>query len=431
MLGHKVLPVAATLAVAVVAAADGSGPPVPALERLAQVQRLAATASPALSARLQDAVSLAAEARAEAAAVNPYLEWQSEGLGPDRRPNAQDTLRFGTSFNFFGQIGPARELVDVADQASQRVQAALRRSSAVEASRRWLELAAVQERVSVRRARLERLGRARTVFEARLRLGEVAGLEVTQLEIEYVNVATQLESSAGELEALLHAVRELCGPDFPTPRDGDLGEVTQRSSSPPVTRLESAVLAAGTPMEIASARAGIEQARAQMASATAWGRPLIEAEWEHFPALDRGESFDAWGLRLNVPLPFGSVGQRQRAAARERSASAQAARDAALGESLRAARAALASAEAAEARLRSLETVMGDLDRVEKALSAQYRLGAITYLEFVYGTTRHDDLLLAAIDARLALAQARLDLGHLLGDPDVFPMAVPPTKEKS
>jgi outer membrane protein TolC len=416
---------------AVVAAADEPGSPASALERLSEVQRGAATASPALSARLQDAASLGAEARAEAAAVNPYVEWQSEGLGSERKPNAQDTLRLSTPFNFLGQIGPARELVDVADEASLQLRAALRRSVAVEASRRWLELAAVQERVAVRRARLERLERARKVLEARHRLGEVAGIEVTQLDIESINVATQLETSAGELEGLTEAVHQLCGSGFPVPRNGDLEELTRHSSNPPATRLESSMLAAGTPIKIANAQAGIEQARAQMASATAWGRPLIEAEWEHFPALQGVESYDAWGFRLSVPLPLGSVGKRQRAAARERSASAEAVREAALEDALRSARAALALAEAAEARLRTLEPVMADLDRIEKALSAQYRLGAITYLEYVYGTTRHDDLLLAAIDARLALALARLELGHLLDDPDVFPMVAIPTEETS
>jgi outer membrane protein TolC len=184
-------------------------------------------------------------------------------------------------------------------------------------------------------------------------------------------------------------------------------------------------------MQLADAAAELETTRSEVAAATAWGRPLIEAEWEHFPEVEGLESFDAWGFRLSVPLPIGSVGKRQRAAARERAATATAVRDAALQESLRAARELLAEAEGASQQLQTLRPLIGDLDRIERSLSAQYRLGAITYLEYVYGTTRHDDVLLTTIDARRRLVAARLQLALLLDDSDLFPIVEPSPEEAS
>ncbi len=84
--------------------------------RVESVQLAAVASSPALQARLHEAAFLGEEARSEAAAINPYLEWQSEGLGTDRTANAQDSLRLGTPFNFFGQMGPARELARTTEE---------------------------------------------------------------------------------------------------------------------------------------------------------------------------------------------------------------------------------------------------------------------------------------------------------------------------
>ena len=123
-------------------AASPEKPPGDVAARLETVQRLAMTASPRLAERMQQAVVRAAEARGEAAAVNPYLEWQSEGLGGDRTPNAQDSLRIGTPFNFLGQIGPARDLARAAEAGTAVMREAASRSVAVEATSRWLELAA-------------------------------------------------------------------------------------------------------------------------------------------------------------------------------------------------------------------------------------------------------------------------------------------------
>jgi outer membrane protein TolC len=184
-------------------------------------------------------------------------------------------------------------------------------------------------------------------------------------------------------------------------------------------------------MQNAETEAGIEEARARMAAATAWGRPMIEAEWEHFPEIGPIPGYDAWGFRIAVPLPLGSVGARHRAAARARAAVAEANRQTVVRETQSRAEAALAVAKGAQSRLTALASSVESLPRIEESLFAQFRLGVLTYLEYVYGTVRHDELLLTAIDAHVDLLAARLQLSYLLDDPSIFPTAANSTEEES
>jgi outer membrane protein TolC len=403
--------------------------PETAAARVESVQVAAIASSPELQLRMHEAAVSAYEARSEAAAINPYVEWQSEGLGSDRTANAQDSLRIGTPFNFFGQMGPARDLARTSEEGVVVIQAAAARSTAVEATLRWLDLAAALERLEVRAARLEKLDRALALLEARHQLGEVAGTAVAQLDLEQTDAASAVAAAEAEAAVRRQAVAEICGTSFPDPRPGDLEALAAVSRSPAAGDIHDQALAAGIPMQRANTEADIEEARARMAAAAAWGRPMIEAEWEHFPDLGPVDGYDAWGFRIAVPLPFGSVGARQRAAARERQAAATSARELAVRESLRRAEAALAVAQGAESRLTSIASAKKTLHRIEESLAAQFRLGVLTYLEYVYATVRHDDLLLTAIEAHADLLSARLRLSYLLNDPSVFPTAAFVTEE--
>ena len=409
----------------------GATEPESATARVEFVQSAAVASSPALQARLHEAAFKGAEARSEAAAINPYVEWQSEGWGSDRTLNAQDSVRIGTPFNFFGQMGPARDLAKTTKEGLEVIQEAAVRSTAVEATRRWLDLAAAMERLEVRRARLDRLDTALALLEARHQLGEVAGTEVAQLDLEHTDAASLVAAARAHVEGLRQAVAELCGAGYPDPRLGDLEALAAATRSPDSSEIHHETLAFGVPMQDANTEADIENARARMAAAAAWGRPLIEAEWEHFPDIGPVQGYDAWGFRIAVPLPLGSAGARQRAAAKEREAFAAASRQSAARGSLSRARAALAVAEGAEARLITVDSAVRELPRIEESLFAQFRLGALTYLEYVYGMVRHDDLLLTAIDAHADLLIARLQLSYQLNDPSIFPTATFSTGEDS
>jgi outer membrane protein TolC len=422
------IPVSLFLVSATVAAGQE---PVDVVQRVESVQLAAVASSPALQARLHAAAFRGAEARSEAAAMNPYVEWQSEGLGSDRTLNAQDSLRLGTPFNFFGQMGPARDLARTSEESVAVLRRNAVRATAVEAVVRWLDLAAAIERLEVRKARLERLDIALALLEARHQLGEVAGTEVAQLDLEHTDASLLVAETEAEVEVLRQGVAELCGPSYPAPQSGDLEAIAGLSRTPASSEIREQALAAGVPMQNAETEANIEEARARMAAAVAWGRPLIEAEWERFPDIGPIPGYDAWGFRIAVPLPVGSVGARQRAAARERAAAAAASRQTAARETQSRAEAALAVAEGAQSRLATVASSVRSLPGIEESLFAQFRLGVLTYLEYVYGTVRHDELLLTTIDARIDLLSARLQLSYLLDDPSIFPTAANLTEEES
>ena len=135
----------------------GATEPESVTARVESVQLAAIASSPALQARLHQAAFNGAEARSEAAAINPYVEWQSQGLGSDRTLNAQDSLRVGTPFNFFGQMGPARDLARTTEEGLEVIQRSAVRSTAVEATRRWLDLAAAMERIKVLENKLKEI----------------------------------------------------------------------------------------------------------------------------------------------------------------------------------------------------------------------------------------------------------------------------------
>jgi len=425
---HMRIPVSLFLVCATVAAGQE---PAGVVQRVESVQLAAVASSPALQARLHAAAFRGAEARSEAAAINPYVEWQSEGLGSDRTLNAQDSLRFGTPFHFFGQLGPARELTRASQESVAVIQRTAVRATAVEAVGRWLDLAAAIERLEVRNARLERLDIALALLEARHQLGEVAGTEVAQLDLEHTDASMLVAATAAEVEVLRQAVAELCGPSYPAPRPGDLEALAGLSRTPGSSEIREQALAAGVPMQNAETEAKVEEARARMEAAAAWGRPMIEAEWERFPDIGPVPGYDAWGFRIAVPLPLGSVGASHRAAARERTAAAAANRQAAARETKSRTEAALAVAEGAQSRLATVASAVRSLPRIEESLFAQFRLGVLTYLEYVYGTVRHDELLLTTIDARIDLLSARLQLSYLLDDPSIFPTAANSTEEES
>ncbi len=188
-------------------------------------------------------------------------------------------------------------------------------------------------------------------MEARHQLGEVAGTEVAQLDLEHTDAASMVAAAGAEVAGLRQAVVELCGDEFEDPRSGDLEALDCGDTVPRPGEIQRCRPGFRRAHATRHYRAEIEDARAKMAAASAWGRPVIEAEWEHFPDLGPVPGYDAWGFRFAVPLPLGSTGARQRAAARERQALAVSMRDAAARESLSRARTALAAAEGAELRL--------------------------------------------------------------------------------
>lgn len=399
--------------------------------RLLAAQRVAVSEYPGLRARQAGVTADGAAMRREAAAGPPFLEWQSEGMGgSSRKPNAADYLRVGTPFNFPGQISKARTLVRNAESWVVTARDVASLTAAAEASRRWLDVATALELEALSTARLSRLDDALNLQEARYQLGEIAGTEVRQLDLEHVSESSRLAALRADFLMAEAALRELCGSEWGSVRRGDLEALTVVSRTPAAVAFSNEELAEGPVLRLASGDAELQRSAADLISATAWGRAEVEAEWERVPALDGLPGFDAWGFRLTVPLPLGAAGHRQREQARARADAADASLDAARLEAMREAEGALAAARGATDRLRALEPAMDDLPVAVHSLAEQFRLGAISYLAYIDGLSRFDRIVEETIDARRTLLQARLDLAVLLGDPSIFPLPDPIADEE-
>lgn len=395
-----------------------------ALRRLVASQLSAVANAPGLAARLHELDGKQAEAKAFRSPGTPYVEWQSEGFssGFDRNLNAQDTLRFGSPFNFPGQSKAGRRLQETTLEWIDAGREAARVELAAEAGQRWLDLAAALERSAVIRDRVARLDRALTLQEAKYQLGEVAGTDVAQLDLEHVRESSHLEDLDGEVEVFRARLRELCGGGCREPEEGDLRLVVSATLTPDRVTANVAAVESGPVYRSAYGEAEALRVRSELVSATAFGRPLIEAEWERVPAFEGLPEYDAWGVRLSVPLPIGGAGRHLRTAAKADGAAASARAEGVQRFLEQRTASLLAVADGAENRLTALRSAIDDLDEVEHSLSEQFRLGAIRYLAFIDGLSRLDEVRLEVISARSQLLRSRLELAALLGDPSVFPV---------
>ena len=81
--------------------------------------------------------------------------------------------------------------------------------------------------------------------------------------------------------------------------------------------------------------------------------------------------------------------------------------------------------EAARRSGKRNEQLVGVLENAastERALAEQFRLGAISYLVYIDGLGRLDDVRLDAVEARWRLLAARLELAAMLADPACLPV---------
>jgi outer membrane protein TolC len=390
------------------------------LTRLRAAVSAAVEASP--ERRVEDAlVDLEqAEARTGVAVLSPYVEWQREGIGSgwSREPNAQDAVRLGSSVRLWS-FGSARRASEAADGLQLVGREAVRREVAAAVAGVWIEAAEIASRRRLVEDRLERLDRALNLLEARYQLGEVAGIEVRQLDLEHVRATSAAERLAAEEEAALARLRKWAGAATPVPRAGDLEALVERTATPPAG---AGMPDTATLRRLAMHRRDLVAESADVDSGRAWGDPIAEVEWERIPDLDGLPGFDAWGFRVGLPLPVGGVGRDRKAEASARHSLAEstlAAEEARL--EVRRATAA-AHAEAAERRLSALRPAIEGMPETERSLTEQFRLGAVSYLVLVDGLDRLDEVRLEATTARADLLAARLELALLLDRDDAFPV---------
>lgn len=415
-----------TLAAAGVAAAAPPAAAEDVRKRVLAAVRAATAHWSEARAAVHEAAAGEARARAAGSAGSPYVAWTSEGLDGSfaRSANAQDALQLGLPFNLPGQSRAAGRYAARAAEAAELDRSTIALHVAREAGALWVERAAWLERLGVHRARCARIDEALALHEARHQQGEVSGSEVMQLDLEHVRESSQLAATEAEALARLERLRELCGEECESARPGDLRLLADATRTPPEAELTADALEGGGLLRQARAAAAARKALAELESATAFGTPEAAVEWERVPALAGEPSFDAWGLALSVPLPVGRAGRQLRAAAQAEAFACDERVEGARRELERRARSARNDAEAAGSRLLALGTAIGELERIEHSLSQQFRLGASSYLVYIDGLNRLDEVRLETIAAREQLLLARLELASILADPAVFPVPV-------
>lgn len=424
----------ATVFLAIVAALGplGAEEPPGAAERLLATERATVDTSPHLAALHAAVHARVAETQATAAAGTPYMELQQEGVGSGFtwELNAQTTLRIGTPFNLPSQGRARRDLRSAAGQWSTAAYQAAVLESTREVGLRWLDLAAVEERLAIGRRRLSRLERALDLERVRLDLGEVAGTDVTQIELAWAGVMSMVKRLESDRKTALEALRQYCADRCVLPEAGDLQDLVPLTSTLQVDGDSTTVLERSPLWRTPSLRADVDRGSARVMEASAWGRPEAELEWEHVPGLEGLPSYDAFGMRLRFPLPTGSSGSKTREAARARMLEAEA------GLRLERVRmktrleSALTAARSAEETLAQLEPVVLKVEGSEHSLAEQFRLGAISYLVYMDGVSRFDEVQLQAVDARRSLLGSRLELAVLGADSSCFPIPELPTAQE-
>ncbi len=358
---------------------------------------------------------------------SPYVQFQMEGIGPgfDNQPNAQRNLSLGTPFDLPWQFTKSRKLGGELEGWQSIAAEAARLQVAQHVTVTWLRLAALEEMIGVEERRLSRMDQALRLQSERFNLGEVAGMEVMQLELQRAQDASILRALQAQRRAMQAAVRQLAGEGMALPELGDLPALADDLPPWAISWEGEGVedkVKRGPYFSSLDRRTKKELLLRDLIDATAWGRPEIQVEWEHIPSFEGLPSFDAFGFNLSVPLPLGKRGGQTKAMAQAEAKAAAAARERGRRELVQRAEAAWAEVESATARLEETEPLLDRLPRTERSLSEQFRLGVITYLVYIDGLARLDDLMVQRIEAFEALVRARLELAVLLGDPNSFPL---------
>ncbi len=393
-----------------------------AKDRLQRAVGIVLREAPRLAERRAELAARRLAGIEQSAASDPYMEIQSEGLDrlSGRADNATDYLRIGTPFWAPFQVRTARVLRETAGAFGPPARAAAEREAVRRVVRAFFGLALARERRLVLEERSARLRRVLAIARARLAVGEIAGVEVVQLELDAARSAAGLSSSLAEIAAFEQELVRLGVPEDLWPAPGDLARFAARVRALGLPSREALEQRIGHAPDIvaADAAARLERALADHAAASVRGPWEFDLEWERIPDLGGAPARDAWGFRLRVPLGLGP----RRRAARARAVAEAAAADARREARERAVRAGIVAAHrragTALQRLEGLEAGRVSDASLGATLEEQFRLGAVDYLALISGFTVLEDVQLERLAARHDLAVARCELALLAGAPE-------------
>ena len=429
---RSTLAAAVVLLLATTSPVAGTDPPAGVPAKVKATMESALRSAPELAARQARLAESLALVWSETGAGSPILTWQSEGIGGgfERNLNATDYLRLSKPFNQPWRVGTARSLKDASERSLESGTEATNLEIAALAGRRWLDLAAATELLQLAEVRLDRLQRALAIQTRRFELGEISGSERRQVALQHAREASALSQTQRWRFSMMRELEVLAPGGFPEPSPRDLealvAATTQDDNSP-----QSELVLQSPVARYSESLAEVAALEADLQGGVAWGRPELEVEWERVPDLGIVEGFDSFGFRIGFPLPVGRQG-RQRILAAERKAEAAEAELRLTQQRLRARyRAALESARSAEASLAALRPSLAEVEFTERSLTEQFRLGAISYLVYLDGFSRLDEVVQRAIETRHALLLARLELAEVSGSDAYFPLPVIESEDPS
>jgi outer membrane protein TolC len=399
--------------------ASGENP----VEKVRATMQAVLAEAPLSAVQLSQLAAEVAALRSATGSGAPVLSWQSEGIGGgfQRNLNAADYLRLSKPFNRPWHRDTIRELRDASERWLESGQQVTTLELASLAGRSWLDLAAAIAREELAAVRVARLDRALTIQQKRFELGEISGSERRQIELERARELATLDQLEASRLAVQRELEILAPGGFPSPAGQDL-EALVEATTPIAGDSDSQTVLAGPALQFVASKAEMAQLEAERQRGAAWGLPEIEVEWERIPDLGVVEGFDSFGFYLAIPLPVGKQGH-QRIAAAEQSAIAAAAEHDLMQQRLAARfQTAIETAKGAEAALAALEPAIADASAIERSLSEQFRLGAISYLIYLDGFARLDTVIQGVIEARHALLSARLELAVVSGAETYFPL---------
>ncbi len=367
-------------------------------------------------------------AKVEARAGPPYVEYQQEGIDSSfgNAPNATKYVRLGKPFNVPWQWHAGKSLISATETYAATARQAAAMNIALQVGLAWIHLAFLEDRVAVQEIQLDRRRQALKLHRKRLEMGEVSGSEVTQVELEYAVQLSDLAALRADREKALVELDRLAGEGDFKPVRGDLSRLAEAMKPLPSSEAgHTEDLDQSLFVKLANQRAEQGRRSAELEQKLAWGRPEIEVEWEHVPSVEGLEAFDAFGWRIQMPLPVDRSGWERRKASRANLAALEAGERLVKRELAAQVRIASAAATAAEERLEGLEGLRAGQRDTERSLTEQFRLGTISYLVYFDALSRLDDIVLQNIDARRALLEARLELAVILCDLTLFPLPEP------
>ena len=394
-------------------------------EKVLATMRAAVESSPEIALRASRLGAEVAEIRSSAGAGAPTLSWQREGIGAgfDQRPNAVDHLRVNLPFNPPWRRGASRRLQEATGRLLETGSASSYLEVEALAGQHWLDLAAETEMAVLAETRVERLHKALATQTRRYELGEISGSERRQLELELARDRVALRQAQIRRLTAEQKVTAFTPSGFPLPVGGDLSRLVEHTASPvPGDHALEAVLAEVPFLRLAEIRREVADAEAGTQRHSAWGRPEVELEWARIPDLGPVEGFSGAGVRVSFPLPLGKQGREKILATQQRAQAAAAERERLHRQLLARLNAATETAQAAEAALESLRATADQSAASEHSLAEQFRLGAISYLVYLDGLSRLDEVRRGMIETRYTLLAARLELAQLLGTDTYFPM---------